>query len=109
MSAESQDEHWVDQHGADCVRVKPASGTRSCACASTLAAYGLGQRASIPAVAFRSAVNIRKFVVRASRLPDLVELGPLTPAAAQFPESSVRAGLNVLVTGGTRPGSKRAC
>ena len=49
-----------------------------------------------------SAVNIRKFVVRASRLSELVELGSLTPQAAQFLEASVRAGLNILVTGGTQ-------
>jgi pilus assembly protein CpaF len=51
-----------------------------------------------------SAVNIRKFVVRASRLPDLVELGTLTPLAAAFLEASVRAGLNILVAGGTQAG-----
>jgi pilus assembly protein CpaF len=53
-----------------------------------------------------SAVNIRKFVVRASRLPDLVELGTLTPLAAAFLEASVRAGLNILVAGGTQPVGK---
>jgi pilus assembly protein CpaF len=51
-----------------------------------------------------SAVNIRKFVLRASRLGDLVELGSLTPGAAAFLEASVRAGLNVLVAGGTQAG-----
>jgi pilus assembly protein CpaF len=51
-----------------------------------------------------SAVNIRKFVLRAARLRDLVELGSLTPAAAGFLEASVRAGLNVLITGGTQAG-----
>lgn len=51
-----------------------------------------------------SAVNIRKFVVRANRLGDLVELGTLSPAAGQFLEASVRAGLNILVTGGTQAG-----
>ena len=51
-----------------------------------------------------SAVNIRKFVVRASRLSELVELGTLTPQAAQFLEASVRAGLNILVAGGTQAG-----
>jgi len=51
-----------------------------------------------------SAVNIRKFVVRASRLGELVELGSLTPEAAQFLDASVRAGLNILVTGGTQAG-----
>ena len=51
-----------------------------------------------------SAVNIRKFVVRAARLQELVELGTLPPAGAQFLEASVRAGLNILVTGGTQAG-----
>lgn len=51
-----------------------------------------------------SAVNIRKFVVRATRLSELVELGTLTPSAAHFLEASVRAGLNILVTGGTQAG-----
>ncbi len=57
-----------------------------------------------PAVGNTHAVNIRKFVLRAARLRDLVELGSLTPAAAGFLEASVRAGLNVLVAGGTQAG-----
>ncbi|GHJ57705.1 pilus assembly protein CpaF [Nocardioides sp. OK12] len=51
-----------------------------------------------------SAVNIRKFVLRAARLGDLVELGSLTPQAAEFLQASVRAGLNILVSGGTQAG-----
>ncbi|GAA1964766.1 ATPase, T2SS/T4P/T4SS family [Nocardioides panacihumi] len=51
-----------------------------------------------------SAVNVRKFVLRAVRLADLVELGSLSAAAAAFLEASVRAGLNVLVAGGTQAG-----
>src|SRR3954470_20891666 len=51
-----------------------------------------------------SAVNIRKFVLRAARLRDLVELGSLSPRAAAFLEASVRAGLNILVAGGTQAG-----
>ncbi|RYP82637.1 CpaF family protein [Nocardioides guangzhouensis] len=51
-----------------------------------------------------TAVNIRKFTLRASRLHDLVDLGTLTPQAARFLEASVRAGLNVLVAGGTQAG-----
>ncbi len=47
---------------------------------------------------------MRKFVLRASRLRDLVELGSLTVAAAAFLEASVRAGLNILVAGGTQTG-----
>ncbi len=51
-----------------------------------------------------SAVNIRKFVVRASTLRDLVGLGSLSPQAASFLEASVRAGLNILIAGGTQAG-----
>jgi pilus assembly protein CpaF len=51
-----------------------------------------------------SAVNIRKFVVRASRLEDLVGLGSLSSRAAAFLDASVRAGLNVMVAGGTQAG-----
>ncbi len=51
-----------------------------------------------------SAVNIRKFIVRASRLSELVELGSLTEEAARFLEASVLAGLNVVVAGGTQAG-----
>jgi pilus assembly protein CpaF len=51
-----------------------------------------------------SAVNIRKFVVRASRLSELVELGSLTDQAARFLEAAVLAGLNVVVAGGTQAG-----
>ena len=52
-----------------------------------------------------SAVNVRKFVLRAVRLDDLVELGSLSAGAAAFLEASVRAGLNVLVAGGTQAGN----
>ena len=51
-----------------------------------------------------SAVNIRKFVVRASRMDDLVELGSLSTQAARFLDASIRAGLNILVAGGTQAG-----
>ncbi len=50
------------------------------------------------------AVNIRKFVVKASQLSDLVRLGTLTRPAAAFLTASVRAGLNILVAGGTQAG-----
>ncbi|MFF2269402.1 CpaF family protein [Cellulosimicrobium cellulans] len=50
------------------------------------------------------AVNIRKHVVRASHLDDLVRLGSLTPQAAAFLDASVRAGLNILVAGATQAG-----
>jgi pilus assembly protein CpaF len=51
-----------------------------------------------------TAVNIRKFVLTAARLGELVDLGTLTPPAAAFLESSVRAGLNILVAGATQAG-----
>lgn len=51
-----------------------------------------------------SAVNIRKFVLRAAQLRDLVELGSLTPQAAAFLDASVKAGLNLVVAGGTQSG-----
>jgi len=50
------------------------------------------------------AVNIRKFVVRAGTLDDLVALGTVTQQAARFLEASVAAGLNVIVAGGTQAG-----
>jgi pilus assembly protein CpaF len=49
-------------------------------------------------------VNIRKFVVRATHLEDLVQLGTLTNQVARFLEAAVVAGLNVLVSGGTQAG-----
>jgi pilus assembly protein CpaF len=49
-------------------------------------------------------VNIRKFVVRATHLDDMVALGTLTPTAARFLGAAVSSGLNVLVSGGTQAG-----
>jgi pilus assembly protein CpaF len=51
-----------------------------------------------------AAVNIRKFLLRAARLDDLVTLGSLTDQAARFLDAAVRAGLNLLVAGGTQAG-----
>jgi pilus assembly protein CpaF len=50
------------------------------------------------------AVNIRKFVVRASRLDELVAVGSLPAPAAAFLEAAVASGLNVVVSGGTQAG-----
>jgi pilus assembly protein CpaF len=50
------------------------------------------------------AVNIRKFVVRANHLDELVGIGTLTAPAASFLDACVVAGLNVLVAGGTQAG-----
>ncbi len=52
--------------------------------------------------------TIRKFVLRARTLPDLVSLGVLTPEAAAFLEAAVKAGLNMLIAGGTGSG-KTTC
>jgi pilus assembly protein CpaF len=50
------------------------------------------------------AVNIRKFVISADSLDELVGLGTLSAAAARFLEASVAAGLNIIVAGGTQAG-----
>jgi pilus assembly protein CpaF len=50
------------------------------------------------------AVNIRKFIDRATTLDDLVTLGTLTPQMADFLRASVVAGLNILISGGTQAG-----
>lgn len=66
--------------------------------------------AVIPDVTRRHwAVNIRKHVVRAGTLDDLVGLGALTPHAAAFLHAAVRAGLNVLVSGATQAGNATRC
>lgn len=49
-------------------------------------------------------VNIRKFVLSASSLDELVGLGTVTPAAAAFLEASAVAGLNIIIAGGTQAG-----
>ena len=50
------------------------------------------------------AVNIRKFVVRAHRLSDLVRKRSLTSQAAAFLDAAVSAGHNNLVSGATQAG-----
>ena len=50
------------------------------------------------------AVNIRKFVVRATHLDALVGFGTFTPQVASFLEACVVAGLNIVVAGGTQAG-----
>ena len=49
-------------------------------------------------------VNIRKFVLRAHALDELVALGTLTSHAARFLEAAVVSGLNIIVAGGTQAG-----
>lgn len=50
------------------------------------------------------AVNIRKFTRRIAQLPELVQLGSLTPQAAEFLRLCVLSGLNILVSGATQAG-----
>lgn len=50
------------------------------------------------------AVNIRKFVLTAHSLDELVVLGSITTQAARFLEAAVASGLNVIVAGGTQAG-----
>ncbi|RIJ77198.1 CpaF family protein [Nakamurella silvestris] len=49
-------------------------------------------------------LNIRKFVVAAHSLDDLVSRGSLTLHAARFLEAAVTVGLNIIVAGGTQAG-----
>ena len=59
----------------------------------------------IPDVTRRSwAVNIRKHVLRAGHLDELVALGSLTAQAAAFLGAAADVGLNVLVAGATQAG-----
>ena len=50
------------------------------------------------------AVNIRRFVMRAATVHDLVPAGALTSQAARFLEAAVVSGLNIVVAGGTQAG-----
>ena len=59
----------------------------------------------IPSVTRRHwSVNIRKFIARAHRLEDLVELGSLTPQSAAFLDAAVASGLNIIVSGAVGAG-----
>ncbi len=49
-------------------------------------------------------VNVRKFVLSANSLDELVALSTLTLQAARFLEAAVIAGLNLIVAGGTQAG-----
>jgi pilus assembly protein CpaF len=50
------------------------------------------------------AVNIRKFVLRAHRLDELIRLGSISEGGARFLTAAVGAGLNIVVSGGTQAG-----
>jgi pilus assembly protein CpaF len=61
--------------------------------------------AVIPPAASRwTAVSIRKFILRANTLDELVDLGAMPERAAGFLDASVQAGVNVLVSGPTGTG-----
>jgi pilus assembly protein CpaF len=49
-------------------------------------------------------VTIRKFLLRAHALEELVRLGTLSESAAQFLDAAVQAGVNILVSGPTGAG-----
>jgi pilus assembly protein CpaF len=49
-------------------------------------------------------VNVRKFVMGATDLDELIVAGELTSQAARFLESAVVSGLNVIIAGGTQAG-----
>ena len=51
-----------------------------------------------------AAVNIRKFVLKAARLSDLVRLGSMPPQLRGFLEAAVLVGQNIVVAGGTQAG-----
>lgn len=60
---------------------------------------------AIPDVTRRHwAINIRKFIARATRLSDLVKLGSLSADAAKFLDAAVASGLNCLISGATQAG-----
>ena len=61
--------------------------------------------AAIPPATTRfTSLTIRKFVLRAQSLDELVRLGALPMAAAQFLDAAVQAGVNILVSGQTGSG-----
>lgn len=71
------------------------------------AALASGERlhAVIPDITRKHwAVNIRKYVLRARSLPELVAVGLLPQNAAVFLDASVRAGHHILVSGATQAG-----
>ncbi len=61
--------------------------------------------AAIPPATTRwCSVTIRKFILRAHSLEQLVALGTLTDSAARFLDAAVAAGVNILVSGPTGSG-----
>ncbi len=61
--------------------------------------------AAIPPATTRwCSVTVRKFILRAHSLEQLVQIGTLTESAAQFLDAAVQAGVNILVSGPTGSG-----
>ena len=61
--------------------------------------------AAIPPATTRwCSLTVRKFLLRAQSLDQLVELGTLTETAAQFLDAAVQSGVNTLVSGPTGSG-----
>ena len=61
--------------------------------------------AAIPPATTRwCSLTIRKFILRANSLEQLVQLGTLPHVAAQFLDAAVQAGINILVSGATGSG-----
>ncbi|CCF85424.1 CpaF family protein [Nitrolancea hollandica] len=61
--------------------------------------------AAIPPATTRwTSVTIRKFILRAQSLEQLIELGTLTDPAARFLDAAVQGGVNILVSGPTGSG-----
>ena len=66
---------------------------------------GSRPHAVIPDITRRhTSINIRKFVVRARRLPDLVRMNSLSAGAASLLHAAVESGMNILVSGATQSG-----
>lgn len=57
-----------------------------------------------PATTRWCSVTIRKFILRAQSLEQLVQLGTLTESAARFLDAAVQGGVNILVSGPTGSG-----
>jgi pilus assembly protein CpaF len=85
-----------------------ASGRRvdlSCPFVDATLADGSRLHVVIPDITRRHwAVNIRRFVLRAHSLAELVRLGTMTGQCARFLEASVVAGLNIVTAGATQAG-----
>jgi pilus assembly protein CpaF len=85
-----------------------ASGRRvdlSCPFVDATLADGSRLHVVIPDITRRHwAVNIRRFVLRAHSLAELVRLGTVTDQCARFLEAAVVAGLNIVTAGATQAG-----